>query len=72
MVRRGYGRKDGSQRGRKSGGRGRNRTTVCRHPSKKKFVFTKKRRRALEQARYKWQNMTSRARKKRYPNRRKK
>lgn len=28
----GYGRKDGSQAGRKSGGRGRNRTSVCRHP----------------------------------------
>ena len=31
-----YGLKDGSQRGRKTGGRGRNRTTKCRHPSRKK------------------------------------
>ncbi len=30
-----YGRKDGSQRGRKTGGRGRNRTTTCRHPYEK-------------------------------------
>jgi len=28
-----YGTKDGSQKGRKSGGRGRNRTTKCRHPT---------------------------------------
>ena len=34
--RRGYGRKDGSQRGRQGGGRGRNRTSNCRHPSIKK------------------------------------
>ena len=27
-----YGRKDGSQRGRRQGGRGRNRTDTCRHP----------------------------------------
>jgi len=32
----GYGRKDASQRGWKRGGRGRNRTTNCRHPSKRK------------------------------------
>ena len=31
-----YGRKDGSQAGRSSGGRGRNRTDNCRHPDKKK------------------------------------
>jgi len=36
MPRKTYGRKDGSQVGRKSGGRGRNRTTTCRHPSIKK------------------------------------
>jgi len=36
MVRTGYGRKDGSQIGRKSGGRGRNRTSTCRHPSKRR------------------------------------
>ena len=32
----GYGRKDGSQKGWKSGGGGRNRTSRCRHPSIKK------------------------------------
>lgn len=31
-MRPGYGRKDGSQRGFRSGGRGRNRTSSCRHP----------------------------------------
>ena len=31
-----FGRKDGSQYGRKHGGRGRNRTTKCRHPSIKR------------------------------------
>jgi len=36
MPRKGYGRKDGSQRGYKSGGRGRNRTSTCRHPSIKR------------------------------------
>jgi len=36
MVTKGYGRKDGSQRGWKSGGRGRNRTTKCRNPAIKK------------------------------------
>ena len=36
MTRRGYGRKDGSQRGWKEGGRGRNRTTKCRHPEERK------------------------------------
>jgi len=30
--RRGYGRMDGSQRGYRTGGRGRNRTSSCRHP----------------------------------------
>ena len=32
----GYGSKDGSQRGYKEGGRGRNRTSVCRNPTVKK------------------------------------
>lgn len=36
ISRKGYGRKTGSQIGRKTGGRGRNRTTVCRHPAIKK------------------------------------
>jgi len=36
MPRRGFGKKDGSQRGFKVGGRGRNRTSKCRHPEKKK------------------------------------
>jgi len=31
-----YGSKDGSQRGRKSGGRGRNQTSSCRHPKIKR------------------------------------
>ena len=35
MVRQGYGTKDGSQKGRREGGRGRNRTTTCRHPKVK-------------------------------------
>ena len=35
-VRRGYGAKDGSQKGRASGGRGRNQTATCRNPSVKK------------------------------------
>jgi len=35
-VRRGNGNKDGSQKGRASGGRGRNQTSTCRHPSVKK------------------------------------
>ena len=38
MVRKGFGKKDGDQRGRKAGGRGRNQTDECRHPSKKKKV----------------------------------
>jgi len=29
----GYGRKDGSQKGLKGGGLGRNRTSICRHPN---------------------------------------
>ena len=33
MPREGYGKKDGSQKGRKQGGRGRNRTDNCRHPN---------------------------------------
>ena len=32
MSRTGYGKKDGSQRGRKAGGMGRNITSNCRHP----------------------------------------
>jgi len=32
MRRTGYGRKDGSRRGFKAGGRGRNKTSTCRHP----------------------------------------
>jgi len=34
MPRPGYGKKDGSRRGLKAGGRGRNKTTKCRHPKK--------------------------------------
>jgi len=34
--RKGFGLKDGSQRGLKEGGRGRNRTEDCRHPEIKK------------------------------------
>ena len=34
--RQGYGRMDGSQRGWKEGGRGRNRTSNCRHPELRK------------------------------------
>jgi len=33
MRRSGFGRKDGSRRGWLSGGRGRNKTSVCRHPA---------------------------------------
>lgn len=36
MPRKGFGLRDGSQRGRKQGGGGRNRTTKCRHPSIRK------------------------------------
>ena len=36
MVRKVYGLKNGKQAGRKSGGRGRNRTDNCRHPDKKR------------------------------------
>ncbi len=36
MARKGYGKKDGSGKGIKQGGRGRNKTTPCRHPQKKK------------------------------------
>jgi len=32
MPRKGYGKKDGSRRGFREGGRGRNRTNKCRHP----------------------------------------
>jgi len=35
-VRRGFGTKNGRQRGYKQGGKGRNRTSNCRHPSIKK------------------------------------
>ena len=31
-----FGKKDGSQKGRKNGGRGRNKTSECRHPKIKK------------------------------------
>ena len=31
----GHGQKDGRQVGRQNGGRGRNQTTVCRHPGKR-------------------------------------
>jgi len=34
--RKGFGRKTGNQQGFKQGGRGRNRTPICRHPSIKK------------------------------------
>jgi len=36
MPRAGYGKKDGQQKGRKEGGKGRNRTDECRHPEKKR------------------------------------
>ena len=36
MVRKGYGLKDGSRKGLKLGGRGRNKTSTCRHPNIKK------------------------------------
>jgi len=36
MPRRGFGKRDGSQRGQQSGGIGRNQTDNCRHPSIKK------------------------------------
>ena len=36
MARSGYGKKDGSRRGRRSGGRGRNQTDNCRHPKKRR------------------------------------
>ncbi len=36
MVRRGFGKKDGSSQGLKLGGRGRNKTDICRNPSKRK------------------------------------
>ena len=36
MARKNYGQKDGSQRGRKEGGKGRNRTPNCRHPEIKR------------------------------------
>ena len=36
MPRPGYGRKDGSRRGFKEGGRGRNITKRCRHPNKRR------------------------------------
>ena len=32
----GYGKKDGSQKGRSQGGRGRNQTVSCRHPTTKR------------------------------------
>jgi len=36
MPRAGYGRKDGSQKGRREGGRGRNIIEKCRHPEARK------------------------------------
>lgn len=36
MPKPGYGKKDGSRRGRKEGGGGRNRTDNCRHPTRNK------------------------------------
>ena len=36
MPRRGFGKRDGRQLGQKSGGRGRNQTSNCRHPSIRK------------------------------------
>ena len=36
MPRPGYGKKDGSRKGAKQGGRGQNRTSKCRHPEIKK------------------------------------
>ena len=33
MARSEYGKKDGSQKGSKQGGRGRNKTNNCRHPN---------------------------------------
>lgn len=36
MEKSGYGKKDGKQKGLKEGGRGRNRTSVCRNPTVKK------------------------------------
>jgi len=38
MYRKGYGKKDGSKRGRKNNGIGRNRTDTCRHPSSNEKV----------------------------------
>ena len=43
MVRKGYGKKDGSQIGRKSGGKGRNKTDTCRHKSSSNDVKIVKR-----------------------------
>lgn len=36
MVRRGFGKKDGNKTGQKAGGCGRNQTSECRHPIKKR------------------------------------
>lgn len=36
MVKRGFGKRDGKQRGLKQGGQGRNQTADCRHPPVKK------------------------------------
>ena len=41
MERNVYGQKDASQRGWKEGGRGRYRTTACRHPTRKKTTMKK-------------------------------
>jgi len=36
MVKRKFGKKDGSRKGQQAGGRGRNQTSNCRHPSKRR------------------------------------
>ena len=36
MVKSGFGKKNGSQKGKQTGGQGRNKTTKCRNPSIKK------------------------------------
>jgi len=37
MARKGFGKRDGSHRGQKAGGLGRNRTSECRHPEKRRI-----------------------------------
>jgi len=36
VQRKGFGKKDTSKRGLKAGGRGRNKTSTCRHPKRRK------------------------------------